>query len=460
MKEKRPAGPIGTREADMKTRESDVGERELSATGRESTVSIRESTATVREDAMAEREDISRTRESALSMEEQARALTEERIRLSAQIREANERLVLATLRADELADEANAARIAMSESEERYRTLVTTSSAVIWHADETGLIRFEEQGWHAFTGLGLSASVAEADWSWLEAVHPDERTALRAAWLKAVKNRKPFVFQHRLRRPDGTWSWVMSRAVPIPETGPVREWLGMMADITDRIRVEEARERFIGILGHDLRTPLGSILGGAQILARADLPAESAKTIARIDRSARRIDAIIGDVLDFARGRLGGGIPVKPAPCDLGLLCLKVVDETKGAFPGRAIRFDTRGDLTGEWDANRLEQVVSNLLANAIHHGSDPIRIEAGEDGAFVVLTVENQGAPIPEALLGSLFEPFRRDEKDSKGLGLGLYIVSEIVRAHGATISVRSTEAEGTAFTIRWPRRPVART
>jgi signal transduction histidine kinase len=168
----------------------------------------------------------------------------------------------------------------------------------------------------------------------------------------------------------------------------------------------------------------------------------------------------MIRDLLDFARGRLAGGIPVAPRPCDLQALCDEVVEEMRQAHPDREIHFEAAGDLHGEWDRDRVEQVVSNLVGNAIVHGTGAVCVTARDEGDEVVTTVHNQGPAIPAEAISTLFEPYTRpaEEADgprSKGLGLGLYIASEIVHAHGGTISVTSAPGEGTTFTIRWPRR-----
>jgi signal transduction histidine kinase len=234
-----------------------------------------------------------------------------------------------------------------------------------------------------------------------------------------------------------------------------------MLTDVTDRIRLEEARERFIGILGHDLRTPLNAIMMGIELLGELAKP--EADVVARMGRSAHRMEAMIRDILDFARGRLGAGIPVAPRSNDLGRVCRDVVEEIKLAYPAREMHFEAVGELRGQWDRERIEQVLSNLLGNAIKHGIGPITVMARDEGAVVVTTIHNRGTPIPAALIPTVFEPFTGTSHGGhggppaggQGLGLGLYIASEIVRAHAGTITVSSTADEGTIFEIRWPRR-----
>jgi len=377
-----------------------------------------------------------------------------ERDRLLGQVREVNEKLVVAIVEAQQRADEANAARIAAGHNEERFRSLVQTSSAVVWQANRDGRVQVDPDTWQKFTGVVPGPDA----WSWLEAVHPDDRDRVRETWTAAVTTASPYTCQHRILSGGGGYAWVVGHAVPVPRTGAVREWIGMMTDISDRVRVEQAREQFIAILGHDLRNPLAAILMGAEILG--ELPEPHRSVVARLVRSGHRIEAMIRDLLDFARGRLGGGIPVVPQPCDLLTVCNEVVEEMKQAHPERAIGFEAVGDLRGDWDPDRVEQLISNLVGNAVAHGTGPVRVTARDEGDDVVTTVHNQGPAIPAALLPILFEPFTRpasaaDGGPSKGLGLGLYIASEIVHAHGGTLSVVSRDDEGTTFTIRWPRR-----
>jgi len=179
-------------------------------------------------------------------------------------------------------------------------------------------------------------------------------------------------------------------------------------------------------------------------------------------------MEALIRDVMDFTRGRLGGGIPLSLRSCDLRAICSDVVAEMKQAHPLRDLRCELDGDLSGECDADRIEQVLSNLIGNAITHGEDPVCVRVESDGDSLVMVVENRGAPIPEKLIPTLFEPFARasrtadaehGEGRNEGLGLGLYIVREIARAHGGSVAVTSTRAEGTRFTVRWPRSAEAR-
>jgi PAS domain S-box-containing protein len=363
---------------------------------------------------------------------------------------------VVSSLQAQQLADDAIAARGAADDIAERFRSLVLTLSSLVWRATADGRLELEREPWRTLTGL----EVSDDEWGWLDAIHPLDRDRVRATWHEAVAAAKPYACQHRIRSSKGGFVWVLARAVPILRSGTVREWIGMMTDVSDRVRVEEARDLFIGILGHDLRNPLTSIVGGLDLLR--DLPAPSARIIARLVRSTGRIRVIVRDLLDFAHGRLGGGIPISPGPCSMASICRAVVDENKQAHATRAIRFRGSGDLSGKWDSDRIEQVISNLVSNAVVHGLDPITVTSRSEDDLIVTSVHNRGEPIPDALLPTLFEPFtrgaylREDGRSTSdaGLGLGLYIVNEIVHAHGGTLSVSSSADDGTTFTFALPR------
>jgi len=226
---------------------------------------------------------------------------------------------------------------------------------------------------------------------------------------------------------------------------------------LAENQRESEARERFISILGHDLRTPLSVISMAASVLSENDIsPEQRERASARIRRSTERMSRMIRDVLDFARGRLGGGIPIAPRDCDLGVLCQQSVDELRGAHPDRDVQLlQTGEDLRARADGDRAIQVIANLVGNALQHGQDPVRVTARAEPAAVVIEVENRGPPIPPELVSRLFEPFGKKERTrTSGLGLGLYIANGIVRAHGGVLQVRSGPEPQTTFTVRWPR------
>lgn len=226
--------------------------------------------------------------------------------------------------------------------------------------------------------------------------------------------------------------------------------------------RAAELEQQLVGIVGHDIRTPLSVILTTANSqLASGGLDSPQRKAFERVARGGERIQQIVDLLLDFTRARLGGGIPVVARAGDLNDLCHRVVDELHVTRPGRAIRCDFARDcLPGTWDLERMAQVLANLLDNAMKYSPEgsPVRLSTWERGEGVFLEVHNEGAPIPPELLPHLFEPFRRGEGSEatarESLGLGLYIAHSIVQAHRGTLSVRSKAGEGTAFRVCLPR------
>jgi signal transduction histidine kinase len=215
-------------------------------------------------------------------------------------------------------------------------------------------------------------------------------------------------------------------------------------------------REEFIGVIGHDLRNPLAAIRTGVHLLAkRAALDPPDVALVERVASSADRMSRMIDDLLDFTRGRLGGGIPLRRTFVDLRHLCTDVIEEMQTAR-GRPVRLDVDGDPRGHWDSDRLAQLLSNLVGNALQHSpaDSLVRVRVRGEGAFAAIEVNNAGV-IPREQLPQMFEPFRRGENASDGLGLGLYIVERIVSAHAGTITVRSDADQGTTFEVRLPRR-----
>jgi signal transduction histidine kinase len=227
--------------------------------------------------------------------------------------------------------------------------------------------------------------------------------------------------------------------------------------------RIDESRQMFLAILSHDLRNPLNCIRMAAQLIPRTKDNPGSVEAVSMIETSTEAITRLISDLIDFALSGLGRAMPLNRGPVNLEALCREVVDSFRTTHPGRTLRFHSEGDITGVWDAGRLRQVVSNLVGNAIQHGSPdgPVELSVVSEGSTVVLSVHNEGAPIPPEALATLFDPLVRyatresaARRSPGSIGLGLHIVREIVVAKGGTVEVASTAQEGTTFTVRIPR------
>ncbi|SEM39546.1 Signal transduction histidine kinase [Stigmatella aurantiaca] len=227
-------------------------------------------------------------------------------------------------------------------------------------------------------------------------------------------------------------------------------------AEAGTRQRAEFER-RLIGIVSHDLRNPLSAISLTASAMARQGISERHQRGLQRILLSAERATRMIHDLLDFTRAQKGSGMAIQRTASDLHVVVGAIVDEVRDAHPSRSIEVTQSGNGVGDWDPDRLEQVASNLLSNALQYSpaDTPVRVETrGEDGTLV-LQIQNAGPPIPEELLPRIFEPMERGSAQTgSNIGLGLYIVRNLVLAHGGTVSVHSTEAEGTTFTVRLPR------
>jgi PAS domain S-box-containing protein len=288
------------------------------------------------------------------------------------------------------------------------------------------------------------------------------------AHYLKTGENR---LLRRRLEMPalrgNGEEFPVEIAISPISANG-MPSFTAYIRDISIRKQAEaefeltaKFRDQLLGILGHDLRNPLQAIRMATSLLfTRGGLNQRQSKTLARISVSTDRMARMINDLLDFARSRLGGAIPLERRPTDLADVAHQVIEELTLANPSRIIQLSTYWNCRGEWDPDRLAQVLSNLVGNALQHSPEdsPIQVELDGDASSVVFEVRNGGNPIPPDVLPVIFEPYRRgiSLNTTGGVGLGLYIVKQVVSAHGGTVEVRSSAEHGTTFSVRLPKYP----
>jgi len=226
--------------------------------------------------------------------------------------------------------------------------------------------------------------------------------------------------------------------------------------------QVNRSRDIFLAILGHDLRAPLQAVsLSTEMLMRKANLEGDALVCATNIKRSARHMAVMVSDLLELVRSRLGKSLPIEPAPMDLADVTHAAIAEACAGNPECDPTVKVQGDTRGVWDAGRLRQLLQNLIGNALQHGlnkRDVTLTLTGQPDA-VRLTVHNFGAPIPEEAIGTIFDPLVRSADEELGepstsLGLGLFIVKEVVDAHGGTIEVSSNEADGTLFTVVLPR------
>jgi signal transduction histidine kinase len=227
---------------------------------------------------------------------------------------------------------------------------------------------------------------------------------------------------------------------------------------------VAKSRDLFLGVLGHDLRGPLSTIDSSTALLAMPNASTDTKRqALERIRRSSRGMTGLINDLLDYTQTRSGHGLTVTPLTCDLRRACAESIDAMQATYPQQQFVVDLVGDLVLQADEKRLEQVLSNLLNNAVQHGDGeaPVSLTAHGDADTIFLSVKNMGRPIEPELLPTIFEPLVQGAEAEGGtdraqssIGLGLFIVREIVRGHEGTIDVESSEARGTVFTVKLPR------
>lgn len=213
--------------------------------------------------------------------------------------------------------------------------------------------------------------------------------------------------------------------------------------------------EMFVAAITHDLRSPLSTVAMGAEVLARRELDPDAARIVARIRSGASHMGGMLDDLGELARVRLGGGMILEPAPMDASVVVERVVEDLRVAHATatKQVRIETEGALRGVWDERRIAQILTNLVGNALKHGSGDVRVRARGSADGLRLEVENPGT-IPEALLPFIFDPFRQGLAGARtGLGLGLFIVREIARAHGGTADAASDE-RGTRIWVDLPR------
>ena len=227
---------------------------------------------------------------------------------------------------------------------------------------------------------------------------------------------------------------------------------------------VDQSRNLFLGMLGHDLRNPLQTIQMTASYLAALNVGSKVSEAAGRLINSGRHMHALLDDLLDFNRTKLGLGINIAPSDVDLSQLLASEVDQLRAANPGHRIDLEVSGDTCGSWDSQRLQQLLGNLVRNAIKYGAPgaPVHVGLNGDAAGVVLEVRNSGPVIEPSDLDQIFDPLKRGSANENNenkceadgsLGLGLYIAREIAKGHGGSIEARSDETE-TVFAVRLPR------
>jgi PAS domain S-box-containing protein len=346
---------------------------------------------------------------------------------------------------------------------------VVTALDITEARAAELKFRRIFESGVVAIAIGDGSGKVVEANDAFLELVgyqRGELQQGIELPVLDSNGHIKPY--EKELRHRDGRKIPVLIATAHIDD-----RTVGIIVDVSERRALEQRRDQlleelrrsvdtsklFVGVVAHDLRNPLNAMLMGSQALIRSEPTEQQARIINRISRSGERMHRMIEQLLDFTQIRMGGALPMQPSSCDLTTVCREVIDEIQDAFEGAKVSLTVTGDPSGQWDPARLEQALSNLLSNAVHHGVDgraDVTID-GQSDERVLIQVHNLGV-IPSDLIPTVFDPLQRGDSSSHGLGLGLFITKTIARQHGGEVSVISNREAGTKFTLELPRRSTA--
>ncbi|MCP3136759.1 sensor histidine kinase [Pyxidicoccus xibeiensis] len=301
--------------------------------------------------------------------------------------------------------------------------------------------------------------------------LYPEQDFGAAAGDLARIREGEDYRGEWKGRRKDGAEVWVdIHTTVLNNEDGQALGFIGVAKDITERkrlgselLRRVDFERQLIGIVSHDLRNPLSVMLLAASTLLRRDgLEERTVKRhLERIVASGERASRMIRDLLDFTQARLGGGIALARDMADLHDVARNVVEDLRVAHADRDLRLELTGEGQGEWDADRMAQVMTNLVSNALSYSppDTPVIVRARGTEAEWALSVHNAGDPIPEGVRAALFQPMHRGAGEthtaSRSVGLGLYIVRHLVDAHGGTVELASAPGQGTTFTVRLPRR-----
>jgi sigma-B regulation protein RsbU (phosphoserine phosphatase) len=385
--------------------------------------------------------------------------------------------LLAARRRAEELLASEREAQAAREQAEAREREREREYRALAENSPDF-IARFDREQRYVYVNAAVAGFTGRPAAEFLgrrvgDGAMPPEAARAWSAALDEAFGGRPATISFGYEGRDGVPREFQAHVVPERDAhGGVATALSITRDVTalrqqEREAAQRAQlaEQLVGIVSHDLRNPLNAVLLGANLLEEAELAEPERRLATRIAAAAARANRLIADLLDFTQARLGGGLRVTPREIDLHALVAEWLDELRLAWPGRAIEHRRAGEGAAFADGDRLAQIVSNLANNALTYGTpdEPVTVASAVEPDAIEIRVHNAGPPVPEELRPHIFEPLRRGEQQvrlgSRSVGLGLYIVREIARAHGGRVSLHSAEGEGTTFAVRLPRDPAPR-
>ena len=346
-----------------------------------------------------------------------------------------------------------------LEEREEKFRLLADSLPQFIWTGDKMGNLNYFNEAVYTYSGLTPAEIASDG---WLQIVHPDEKEENIQVWLESVRTGKDFVFEHRFRRSDGEYRWQLSRAIPQRDaSGNIQMWVGSSTDIQELKKQEEEKDFFISIASHELKTPITSIKAYIQLLLLnydKDKDAFLAKSLKNVDRQILKLTTLISDMLDLSKIK-SGSFYLHKEDFNLNHLIEEVIDEIMHITPSYNITFSKGPEALLNGDRERIGQVVTNFLTNAIKYSPKvmEIKVTSVSEGNKIIVSIEDSGIGINKNDQEKIFDRFYRvegkNEKTFPGFGIGLYICQEIIRRHNGKIGVISEPGKGSLFYFSLP-------
>lgn len=342
--------------------------------------------------------------------------------------------------------------------SREHFKMLSNNISQISWTNLPNGEINFLNQRWYEYTGLNEEQTQADG---WSSVIHPDDLSNTSEILKLSLQTGDTFEVENRYRRTDGVYRWHLNRANPLRgENGEILFWVGTATDIEDQKRAMEKKDEFIGIASHELKTPLTSLKGYLQLIGnykKEQLPVAVKHFVSKADEAIGKLQNLVNDLLDVSKIQKGK-LQFSKSTLNLLNVINSCVESANHIYPNNNIYSNVNADLFVTGNFERLEQVLMNFINNAVKYSSvnTPIIIDAERKSDYVQVSVTDEGIGLTENQMELIFERFYRvDDKNysASGLGMGLYISSEIMKAHNGDIGVESKFNEGSTFYFRLP-------
>jgi len=351
------------------------------------------------------------------------------------------------------------AAKQALADSELLLRNITTAAPTALWMSDENGSITYVNQTWMNWTGTSFEANLGNG---WLTHIHLDDKERVNKKYKQDLENRSFYQVEFRLHHADGTLHWSVASGQPqYKEDGTFYGYIGSCVDITEQKHLQQQKDDFIGIASHELKTPITSIKGYTQVLEKMLVQKgqeAEAQMMGRMNAQINRLTSLVGDLLDVTKIS-SGKLQFNDHDFDFNSMVKERVEELQHMTVRHTLVEDYGDNVTVYGDKDRIGQVIANLISNAIKYSpqAEKIIIHTAIKEDEVHLCVEDFGIGIPGDKLDKVFEQFYRVSGDMQhtfpGLGLGLYISSEIIKREGGKIWVNSTPGKGSTFCFSLP-------